>query len=82
MGSSRRCRAGEALFNVGSMDDEGLVYDGLVAVVWDWSWEIPGDEDVLYEDNNDRVLVYDLVILGSTRVFDCAEWDILYHHLS
>ena len=26
--------------------------------------------------------MYDVVILGSTQVFDFVEWDILYHHLS
>ena len=37
------------------------------------------EEEYLYdEDTNEQVLWYDLVILGSTRVFDRAGWDILY----
>ena len=44
--------------------------------------EVPDEERMMDEDTNERVLVYHAVILGSTQVFDCAEWDILYHHLS
>ena len=34
------------------------------------------------EDTNDRVLEYDVVILGSIQVFDCDGWDVLYRHLA
>ena len=68
---------------VGSMEDVGAAYDGVVAMVWDLCWEMSDDDEYLFdEDTNKRVLVYDVVILGSTWVFYGAEWNILYHHLS
>ena len=75
-------RGGE-LLRVGWMEDEGLVYDRLVGVIWGWGWSFPDDdEDFFDEDTNDRVLVYNVVILGSIQVFDCDGWDVLYHHLA
>ena len=65
------------------MEDKRKVYDGLVGVIWDWEWTIPDDDDDYFdEDTDDRVLVYDVVILGSARVFDHDEWDVLYHHVA
>ena len=65
------------------MEDEGSVYDGLVGVIWDYDWVRPDDDDGFFdEDTNDRVLEYDVVILGSIQVFDCDGWDVLYHHLA
>ena len=67
---------------VGSMRDTGAAYNGVVALVWDSGMEVPDEEHMMDEVTNERVLVYNAVILGSTHVFDGAEWDILYHHLS
>ena len=47
------------------MEDAELVYDGVVAVIWGERWEFPDfDEDILDENNSDRVLVFNVVILG------------------
>ena len=67
---------------VGLMGDEDSVYDGLVGIIWGEGWEMDEEAYLYDEDTNDRVLVYDVVILGSTRVFDCDGWDVLYHHLA
>ena len=64
---------------VGSIEDTGSVIDGLVGIVWDWRWEIYEDEYLSDEDTNGITLVYDMIILGSTWVFNGAEWDILYN---
>ena len=69
-------------FWVGLMEDEDSVYDGLVGIIWGEGWEMDEEAYLYDEDTNDRVLVYDVVILGSTRVFDCDGWDVLYHHLA
>ena len=69
-------------FQVGTMEDEGTEYHGLVAMVWDKNWKMDEEEYLFDEDTNERVLWYDLVILGSTRVFDRTGWDILYWPLS
>ena len=44
--------------------------------------DVPDEERMMDEDINERVLVYNVVVLGSGQVFDGAEWNILYHHLS
>ena len=65
------------------MDDEGSVYDGLVGLICDYDWKRLDDDDNFFdEDTNDRIFVYDVVILGSTQVFDCDGWDVLYHPLA
>ena len=66
------------------MEDEGSVYDGLVGIIWGWDWLLlDTDDDVHFdEDTNDRTLVYDVVILGSTQLFGSDGWDVLYHHLA
>ena len=69
-------------FRVGSVVTGDTVYHGLVAMVWDLGWEMDKDEYLLDKDTDARDLVYDLVILGSTQVFERSGWDVLYHHLS
>ena len=69
-------------FRVGSMDNVGTAYHGLVAMVWDSRWEMDKEEYLYDEVTNARDLWYDVDILGSTQVFERTGWDILYHHLS
>ena len=64
------------------MVDVGTAYHGVVAMVWDWRWEMDEDEYLYDENTNSRDLVYYVVIQSSSQIFDGAEWDILYHHLS
>ena len=45
------------------MEDVGAAYDGVVAMVWDARWEMPDEDDWFYDaDNNDKDLVYDVVV--------------------
>ena len=92
-GRARRTRSGARViypsamggserFRVGTLEDVGTEYHGLVALVWDKEWKMDEEEYLYDEDTLARVLWYDLVILGSTRVFDRAGWDILYSPLS
>ena len=74
---------GSEVLQVGWMEDADLEYDGLVGMIWDFDWKRQDDNDDFFdEDTNDRIFVYDVVFLGSTRVFDCEGWGQLYHHLS
>ena len=75
MGGSKR-------FLVGEIVNVGMEYHGLVALVWGSGWEMEEEEYLYDKDTLSPDLVYDLVILGSTQVFDGSGWDILYHHLS
>ena len=59
----------------------GTGYHGLVAMVWNKRWEMDEEEYLYDEDTNAPDLWYDVVILGSTQVFDRAGWDILYRPL-
>ena len=64
------------------MVNVGTAYHGFVAMVWDSRWKMDWEEHLLDADTPVWDLVYDVVILGSTPVFDGAERDILYHPLS
>ena len=65
------------------MEDADSEYDGLVGMIWDFEWKRQDDDDDFFdEDTNDCIFLFNVVILGSTRVFECEGWGQLYHHLS
>ena len=76
------CAEDDQHVKVRSMKDTGATYNDIIALVWDLHMEVLDKEHMIDEDTNERVLVYNVVILGRRQVFDGAEWDILYHHLS
>ena len=76
-----RCVENTWCIKVGSVRDTGAAHNGVASLVWEKHMEVSDEECMMDGDTNKRVLVYDVVILGSTLVFDGAEWDILYHHL-
>ena len=60
-------------------------YDGVVALIWERYMdrdESSDDEEGYDEDDDSRVLYYDAVIVGSSQVFQYAEWDRLYYPMS
>ena len=68
---------------VGWVVDADAEYDGLVGVIWDYDWKRPDDDEYFFdEDTNDRIFVYDVVILGSARAVDLDGWSNHYHHLA
>ena len=68
---------------VGWVVDANSEYDGLVGVIWDYDWKRLDDDEYFFdEDTNDRIFVYDVVILGSARAVDLDGWSNHYHHLA
>jgi hypothetical protein len=45
-------------------------------------WDESNGEDYYDEDDNNRVLYYDAVIVGSSQVFQYNGWDRLYSPMS
>ena len=70
--------------NVEHDGDSNVDYDGVVAMIWKKYMDRDDSDDEQFYDEDDisQVLYYDAVIVGSSQVFQYAEWDRLYYPMS